>query len=599
VVKRSKVTGTMLFPSFRELQALPARPRVRPFALALPVLPLLVLFVITGMRGVDFGAQGAEVGGGDTQPVREMIASGLLLPRAPVGPAATSWLVLLPTIPSGLHAVVRSPPGARARAVQQAMLEAIDAPDFPLRVRRVFVLVSALALLWVYGAALALRRPWWEALVAAAGLGLSWQYAYHARWVGPDCVVAQFAALTLFMLAMFRRTDGRWWLSAGAAAAGLGAGTEYAGAVLLVPLAIASVMSLPPKRVGAQLARLAALGALAFAAYVVTTPATVLEPFAFVEQLSARLRHGVGAGPSDYAGYAAGSGWHHLRLVATYFAVSYFSAYRVLAVALAACALLGGVLWARSDRRAAIVLVSFPLVFVLWSCARTATCMVGDTLVVAPFLAVLAARGVAGVFGALPPRVARPALAAALGVGAVAQVLWLVRAAESIRHPDPGADVGRAVAWAAAHPGSHFRLSPKVRELAVAQKLALPPNVTDARDAGELMFFARAEGPEPTRWKSNDPWQAEAVFGPGDVDFAWYATSPGNDRVLVMSAAKAEATGVPLGGWTDVAPAPPPPPPPPPPPLELAPPVSAAHMPAREPRGKEAAPAPSRRRGHR
>jgi hypothetical protein len=597
VVKRSKFTGTMIFPSFRELQALPARPRVRPFALALPVLPLLALFVITGIRGVDFGRQGPEMGGGDTEPVREMIASGLLLPRASNGPAVESWLVLLPTIPAAIPALAKRRPDGRA--AQQAMLEAIDDPGFPLRVRRVFVMVSALALLWVYGAALALRRPWWEALVAAAGLGLSWQFAYHARWVSPDCVLAQFAALTLFMLALFRRTDARRWLYAAAAAAGLAAGTAHAGLVLIVPVALASVMSLPPKRVGAQLARLAALGALVFAAYVITTPATVLDPFAFVERL------GEAQGPGDLGGYAARGRVHHLVLVATYFAVSYFSAYRVLAVALAACALLGVVLWARSDRRAAIVLVSFPIVFVAWSCARTLTCVVGSELVVAPFLAVLAARGVAGVFGVLPPRVARPALAAALAVGAGAQVLSLVRAAESIRHPDPGADVGRAVAWVAAHPASHFRLSPRVRQLAGEQKLALPSNLTEARDVDQLVFFARAEGPELGRWRSNDPWQASAVFGPGDVDFAWYASSPGSDRVVVMSAAKAEATGVPVADWTvatpPTPPPPPPPTPPPSPPLEqaLGPPISADHLPEREPRGKEAAPAPSRRRGHR
>jgi hypothetical protein len=218
----------------------------------------------------------------------------------------------------------------------------------------------------------------------------------------------------------------------------------------------------------------------------------------------------------------------------------------VLAAALAACTLLGVVLWVRSDRRAAIVLLSFPIAFVTWSCSRTLTCVVGNYLVVAPFLAVLAARGVASVFGALPPRWARPVLPAALAFAAVAQAAWLVRAAESIRHPDARADVGRAIAWVSAHPSSHFRLSPKVRELAGEQKLALPPNVTEARDADQLVFFARAEGPPPTRWKSNDPWQAEAVFGPDDVDFGWYATSPGNDRVLVMSTAKAKATGVPL-----------------------------------------------------
>jgi hypothetical protein len=530
----------MMFPSFRELQA---RPRVRPFALSLPVLPLVALFVFTGMRGVDFGAQGGEVAE-QLEPLREMIASGLLLPRAATGPAVTRWLELVPSIPAGIRAVSKRPPDALA--AHQAMLDAVDAPWFVLVVRRMFVVVSALAIAWVYGAALALRRPWWEALVAAAGLGLSWQFAYHARWVMTDAVLAQFAALALFMLALFIRTTRPRWLFAAAVAVGLGAGTEHPGVLLMVPVALTGVLSLPPKKVGAQLARLCALGALAFAAYVVTTPATVLEPFASIQMAVERLGEIAGAGASRAGGYAVKSGWHHAGLVLEYFGMSYFSAYRGLAVALAVSTILGVVVWLRSDRRTAMVLASFPVVFVAVACATASMCVVRNYLVVAPFLSVLAARGVAAVFGLLPRRLSRPVIAGVLAVGAAAQAFWLVRAAESIRNPDPAADVGRAVAWVAAHPSRRFKLSPKVRELATGKKLTLPPNVTEARDADRLVFFARAEGPDPARWRSNDPWQAEAVFGPDDVDFGWYSSWPGNDRVLVMTATDAKATGVPL-----------------------------------------------------
>ena len=69
--------------------------------------------------------------------------------------------------------------------MQAAAGAAMDAPGYLLKVRKIFLVLSALSILWVYGAALAMRWPWWQATVAAAGLALSWQFAYHARWLSP------------------------------------------------------------------------------------------------------------------------------------------------------------------------------------------------------------------------------------------------------------------------------------------------------------------------------------------------------------------------------------------------------------------------------
>jgi 4-amino-4-deoxy-L-arabinose transferase-like glycosyltransferase len=63
--------------------------------------------------------------------------------------------------------------------------------------------------------------------------------AYHARWLVPDSMMMQFAALMLMLLSYAHtRPDPRFWLKCAAAAAGLACGTKYTGGILLVPIII-------------------------------------------------------------------------------------------------------------------------------------------------------------------------------------------------------------------------------------------------------------------------------------------------------------------------------------------------------------------------
>jgi hypothetical protein len=130
----------------------------------------------------------------------------------------------------------------------------------------------------------------------------------------------------------------------------------------------------------------------------------------------------------------------------------------------------------------------------------------------------------------------------ALGVG---QAIWLVDAGESIRHVNPNTYVRGALGYVARHPETRFRLSPQVQAIASGRKMTIPPNVSKAKDVDELVFFAKTEGPG---WsgKSNDPFQAKAVYGPHEVNFDWYSTWMGNDRVVIMTLEKAKASKVPV-----------------------------------------------------
>ncbi|MDP9001699.1 MAG: glycosyltransferase family 39 protein [Myxococcota bacterium] len=514
---------------------------IRSSLLVTPPLALALFFVITGFRGVNFGRHWDEVGW-QIEPVRTMVESGILLPRSYIYPSFGRFLVLLPSIPAAIRAM--HGPSVNAQAVQTAMLHAIDAPDYLLRVRRLYIVVSALAVVWVYGAALALGRKPWEAFVAASGLGLSWEYAYHARWVATDCILVQFSAMTLFAMALWYRTHRPGWLYAAAVAVGLGTGTKYPGVVLLVPVVVSSVLVLPARTLLGHVLGLAAVGGVAFAAYLITTPATLLDPFAFFQQL-----HGISAhyaGTSTHGGYSVTTRWQHYKLVVLYFALAYFSPYPVVAAMLLVSAFVGAVFWIRSEPRAAIPIACFPLAFVVFFSSKYLVVIVRNYLLIVPFLAILAARGVAETLSRLSWRWARWSVGAALAGVLSAEAVWLLRAAESIRHVDPAAEVRQAVAYVGRHARTRFRLSSRVRSTAAQEKLILPANVIDERGADEVVFVAPTEGPDYWHWRTNDPWLTKEVFGPREVDFNWYSTWEGHERIVVMSTDKAKKMGIEL-----------------------------------------------------
>jgi len=506
---------------------------------ALPLVLLLVLFNVTCVRGVNYGYHWDEAGW-HTEPAHLMIQTGVLLPKSYIYPSLDKWLVLLPAFPAAIGAVLEN--GVKPLPIQAAMLSVMDAPDYLLRVRVVFILVSSLAIVWVYAAAIALRHRPWEALVAAAGLALSWEYAYHSRWAVTDCILVQFAALLLFMLALFQRTANPRWLYAAAVAAGLGTGTKYTGVFLLYPVLGAGLLALPFSAIRGQLRRAVELCVLAFVTYLVTTPATLLDPFLFLSE----THHISTYYMYDHGGFTASSAWHHAWIVLSYFGISYFSPYMSLAAVQAAFCVAGSVLWLKRDRRFGLVLVGFPLLFLIFFCARYRVVMVRNYLFLVPFMALLLARGVADFAAWLPRRALQYGFAAGLVGIALAEANWLIDAGESIRHVDPAAYARQALDYVREHGETRFRVSNQIRALAREQDLKLPANVATGDEGTEVVFFAKAEGPGPWEWASNDPFLTQAVFGPREVSFNWYSSWAGHDRVVVMKREKARRTGVPL-----------------------------------------------------
>jgi hypothetical protein len=506
----------------------------------LPLLALLALFLTTGLRGVNFGFHWDEVDYHLT-PARRMIETGVLLPKNYTYPSFDKWLYLVPAVPRGIRVAIDAE--GKAAPIQAAMLALIDSKNYLLYVRSVFIVVSSLTILWTYGAAMALRYRPWEAFVAACSVGLSWEFSYHSRWAVTDCLLVQFAALTLFMLALFHRTGKQRWIYAASVAAGLATGTKYTGVLLLVGVVVAGALSLPRKAYLAQARRGVGLCALAFAAYLCTTPGTLLDPIQFTTDTRFIANYYAN---NPHGGQTVRPGWNHTWLALTYLGVAMFSGHQWLALPMFLVALAGAVLWLRRDVRFGAILVGLPCLFLLLFCTRYQLLLARNYLFLLPFFALMLARSVAEFARWLPSLGLRRLLAAGLlGIFAI-QVAWEIAAGESIRNVDPSQYVRQALDYVRQHSDTQFRVSTKVRAMAEEQKLALPANVVNSPAGTEVVFFGLTEGPGPWFFQSNDAWLTKAVFGPREVNLSWYAGWMGHDHLLVMTLEKARATGVPL-----------------------------------------------------
>jgi 4-amino-4-deoxy-L-arabinose transferase-like glycosyltransferase len=490
------------------------------------VLVPLVIFVVTGLRGLDFGFHWDEdyhVG-----TLREALEEGTVLPGSFRYPSVSHWLCVAGLAPELLRG---APPEL---TLQEHLSLALESQDYLLRVRAIFLCVSALSLLPVFALVWGWRRRPLEALLAACLIGGSWEVAYHARWLAPDGVLMTFAALTLFGATRACLAPGRHRsLVLAALAAGAACGTKWPAGLLLLPVLLAAWFGLE----GAERRRLliALLGLVGWfsLAYLVTTPGTILDASTVIDALAMQQ----GKYASGHLGHTVGRGPEHLLKLLEYFSLSFFSRFPLVSLLFFGASLVGCVSLVRESRRLAWVTLSFPLSYLLFFSAYPVM-IPRNYLILAPFLALLAARGTAVLVLALP----RPAMRGAAVAGVLTLLLldaaWLVHAGESIRVGDRSVFVRQLAAHVDAHPDTHYAASPTIlRHLRQLDGRRRPHVARPLEEADEVIFYAsEAYGHIAGLRTRHD--LARATFGPLDVNFNYYPSWLGEDRIVVLPASR-------------------------------------------------------------
>lgn len=509
----------------------------------------LVLFVATGVRGLDFGRHWDE--GLLIEDVRGAVRSETLLPGRYQYPSVSFWLTLAPLVPR----VAADPPSTRKElaALQVELDGELADPSYRPRARLGFLLASALAVLAAALGARALGGRRGEAAAAAAIAAGSWQFAYHARWMAPDAVMAALGGLaTAAALAACRprrpegSLRGAW---AAAVLAGLACGAKYTGGIFLFPALIAAQAAAGRPGAWRRAGRLAAAVGLFAAAFLATTPGALLQPFQFFRDVRFEIRHYA----TGHWGYTVEPGLGHLAKIARYVGLDLGSEVPPLAAGLALAALAGAalVLWRtallRDGRARAAALLAVPLLLTPYLASQRVL-FVRNLLPLHFFLAVLAPRGAVLAAEALAGRAPRAARAARLlpwalaVIALVAGTATLVPAAESIARRSPERTLADLAHWLETHPGRRVAITARLAARLAQAGHPVPPGSILPPETGRTPWKGgELDGvvmlPEDAgsvfHLPSNRPGSIERWFGPREVDLEWYWTWPEPHPVLV------------------------------------------------------------------
>ena len=501
-----------------------------------PLVLLLLIFNGTGLAGLDFGHHWDEH---DTAASLEnSVRSGLILPLRYVYPGVRFWIGVVVAAPEYTRAMLSDMDPDQGAARAAVLAEGLGKKSTHLRLRLAYLVLTSLAMVWLYLLVLIWRGSMVEALVAAAVLGTSWEIAYHARWMAPDAVMMQFGAMTiLFSVLAVVRAQPRRWLLLAAAAAGLATGTKYpGGALLLMPLT-AAVCCWDRRSAKALRLDLARIVVVFGGVYLLTTPGTLFDPLRFIEDV--RRAQAVYA-EGHHVQYVTAGFFSHLVGILHYLVRDLLSPFLLGALALAAAAVVGAVdLW-RRERRAAFVLAVFPVFYALYFSTQ-AMLIVRNLLVLAPFIALLSARGLACLARWLPRPELRIGLAVSVSAIFAANMLWLVHAAATIRDRGTPRFVHLAFDYMERQPETTFFVSAKLRDQLDAVGAGDLPNASGDADTADVALFYASEGAHT--WRANHR-QVERWFGPCEVNFHRYPTWKGDDRILVMSMERARELDV-------------------------------------------------------
>ncbi len=494
------------------------------------LLPLTV-FLWTGERGLDFGRHWDE-------PLRvRSIATAIeeetLLPEAYNYPSVTFWAAFSSVLPEAVH-------GVELRKKQQSaylsrLVSFVKSEAFLLRSRRFFLWISSLSIAWVFLAVLSWRRRAAEALVAACTLGLSWEVAYHSRWVAPDALMMQFCALALLLLlrAQARPSERRWVVLA-AVAAGLATGTKYPGGLLLLPVLAAGWQSTAPGTLRERLTFLGGLLGIFGLTFLFTTPGAVLNPLSFARDVRFEMHHySIG-----HYGFTVEAGWEHASRIARYVFVMVPSHFPALSVAISLLVLLGALSVTRESRQAALLLIGLPLLYVLYMSTQRVF-FVRNLLFLVPFFAILAGRGAGWAWDRLGTRPTRSVLVAGLCALFLVNAGWLSSAAMSIRERRTDRFLRELVEYVAERPTESFLVSPRVSAALEESGLSLGANATTEPGAEADLVVALPDELYPVAaWPGWVPGLAEREFGPREVNLECYGTW-WEPHILVLERAKA------------------------------------------------------------
>lgn len=478
--------------------------------LVLTVTPwvLYAFLILNGMLGIRFGTHWDE----DIfiSQAGKALAEGSFLPHDYRYPSFCFELVYALT---GLYHAIGGVTNAAA-LVKNA--------DFLVCVRLVFMSLSSLSVIWVYWLALKASKQYLAALVAGLVLCSSFEFSYHSRWAVSDCVAAQFAILSTTLL--FSDTGRCRTVIWSALVAGVAAGTKYTAGIVGLNILLFIILGMASRTATWKtvLGELFLLAFFSWLGFLITTPGVILEWVPFVGDVT--LQKNLYAG--RFFGHTVAAGWEHFAKICEYAGLVLFAKTPWVAGALCLLALVGAGVAVAKKRWLQAGLFGAMLAYVIYV-STFRVMFVRNLMYLAPYLAVLAGLG-AGFLARVPrTRRMRRGLCAVFLVLPLLACALVLKASLTVFYKNR-LDFSRELkCYLAAQGERKFIYSPRVSAL-----LRLPPGAqVNQPDKASIIFFKKEK--DWIQYTANRRGQFEKVIGIEDVNFDYYPTENGDDRIVI------------------------------------------------------------------
>jgi hypothetical protein len=192
------------------------------------------------------------------------------------------------------------------------------------------------------------------------------------------------------------------------------------------------------------------------------------------------------------------------------------------------------------SRKEALLLLIFPAAYLVYFSEQRAM-IVRNYLVLAPFIAVLAARGFEWLQARIPNR------RVSLGLTALIAVLFSINSVQQIQasnsvlnRRDKGAFVRQFTEYVNTHTGQRILISPAL-EAQLRERGFWRDNLTSQRQVGfgqpfdqYASYYSETVLPRSWEWVTNRPGTFSQVFGPREVNLSYYVGWIGDDRIILL-----------------------------------------------------------------
>lgn len=484
----------------------------------IPALLPLSIFWLTGVAGLDYGYHWDEPK--LLESVRVSVYEGLYLPTFYHYPSMSHNLGVMAALPEILSNIDRNHLNELVFHGHIAAFQ-LDHHSLTLRTRLLFLTITSLTIVWVYGLMVSWRGSVWLALLSSCIVAFSWEAAYHARWIAPDSILMQFGALWLLgVVQAYRQPERRQWLWSSVIVAGLATGTKYPAGLLLLPTLVLCYWQTHSRTTLIKAMFVFGL------TYLITTPGTVLQPFKFWNQVEFEIWHY----SFGHSKQTISAGLEHLLKAIEYVSTVQLSHFPMIAVTLAGLSVVGIVRLWRESHRLFVLIGLFPLSYLLFMSLQRAM-LIRNLLILVPFLAVYAGLGVDWLRGISNSKWHRVFGMGGLIVMLSMNALWLIYTAQSITNRHTEAYINDLRIWTAQYPNVTYYATSRVLDVLDDD---VPANVTtELAEADEvLVYLSEIQEVEPM--PANIPRLFSWQFGSWEANVDYY-TWDGDDKILLIS----------------------------------------------------------------